>query len=219
VSDLSAEEVRVLGCLIEKEATVPDTYPMTLNGLRVACNQSTTRDPVVSYDDGTVDRALTSLRERGLTRIIHPSHGSRTTKYRHVAGDVLGLDRPALAVLSVLALRGPQTLRELRDRTERHHPFADLDEVEAALRSLTERDDPLAAQIGRQPGQKDVRYAHMLSGEPTIPLWADVAPAPRTQRQPEAATSAIDDLRAEVAELRTALTELARRLGEEDLLP
>jgi uncharacterized protein YceH (UPF0502 family) len=212
MSDLSAEEVRVLGCLIEKEATVPDTYPMTLNALRVACNQSTTRDPVVSYDDGTVERALTSLRERGFTRIIHPSHGSRTTKYRHVAGEVLGLDRPALALLSVLALRGPQTLREMRDRTERHHPFASIDDVEAALRSLTDRGEPLAVQLERQPGHKDVRFAHLLSGEPTIPV-ASARP------QPEASRSGLDELRAEVAELRAVVAELARRLGETDLLP
>jgi uncharacterized protein YceH (UPF0502 family) len=213
MNDLTVEEVRVLGCLIEKEATVPDTYPMTMNALRAACNQSTSRDPVVAYDEGTVDRALTTLRERGLTRIIHPSHGSRTTKYRHVAGDVLGLERPSLAVLSVLALRGPQTLRELRDRTERHHPFADLDEVEAALRSLADRDEPLAVQLERQPGHKDVRFAHLLSGEPAA------LPVHVAERVAAPAPAALDELRAEVAELRAVVAELARRLGETDLLP
>jgi uncharacterized protein YceH (UPF0502 family) len=212
MTDLTAEEVRVLGCLIEKEATVPDTYPMTLNALRVGCNQSTNRDPVVDYDDATIEAALAQLRQRGLTRIIHPSHGSRTTKYRHVADEALGLDRGPLAVLAVLLLRGPQTLGELRIRTERAHPFDNVGDVAAAVRSLVERDEPLVVQLERQPGQKDVRVAHLLSGEP--PLTA--TPAPRLPVPP---SDAVADLRAEVAQLRAALTELARRLGENDLLP
>jgi uncharacterized protein YceH (UPF0502 family) len=201
---------------VEKEATVPDTYPMTLNSIRVACNQSTNRDPIVSYDDRTIESALSSLRERGWTRLIHPSHGSRTIKYRHVAGEVLGIERPALALLTVLLLRGPQTLGELRARTERHHPFDDLDAVADALRALTDRDEPLATYLERRPGQKDVRVAQLLTGEPTDePAPAPSAPAAiRTERAPDG----IDELRAEVAALRATVHELARRLGEDDLL-
>ena len=160
--ELSAEEARVLGCLVEKEATTPDNYPLTLNALRNACNQSTSRDPVVSYDDHTVERALTSLRERGLTRTVH-STSNRAAKYRHVLPDVLGLDPAETAVLSVLMLRGPQTVGELKGRTERQHAFASLDETAAVLDALAARGHPLVRQLPRRPGQKDARWIHLLS--------------------------------------------------------
>lgn len=158
--DLTPEEVRVLGCLVEKEATVPDSYPLTLNSLRSACNQSTSRDPVVSYDDHTIEQALTSLRARGLTRTVH-STSNRATKYRHVLPDVLQIDPPETALVAVLMLRGPQTVGELKTRTERLHAFGSTDEVANVLARLAERG--LAVQLERQPGQKDARWRHLLS--------------------------------------------------------
>jgi uncharacterized protein len=162
VHDLDPYEVRVLGCLIEKEATTPDVYPLTLNGLRNACNQSTSRDPVVTYTDPEIDRALTSLRGRGLTRTVH-STSNRATKYRHVLPEVLALDAGETAVLSVLMLRGAQTVGELKGRTERQHRFDTIDEVTAVLAALAGREDPLVERLERQPGQKDARWVHLLA--------------------------------------------------------
>jgi uncharacterized protein YceH (UPF0502 family) len=158
--DLSPEEVRVLGCLVEKEKTVPDSYPLTLNSLRTACNQSTSRDPVVSYDDHTLEQALAALRARGLTRTVH-STSNRATKYRHVLPDALGLDAGETAVLAVLMLRGAQTLGELKSRTDRQHPFASIDETASVLARLADRG--LVLQLDRRPGQKDARWTHLLS--------------------------------------------------------
>lgn len=162
VHDLDPYELRVLGCLIEKESTTPDVYPLTLNGLRGACNQSTSRDPVVSYTDPEIERALTSLRGRGLTRTVH-STSNRATKYRHVLPEALGLDAAQTAVLSVLMLRGPQTVGELKGRTERQHRFTTIDEVTAVLTALAGGDDPLVRRLERQPGQKDARWVHLLA--------------------------------------------------------
>jgi len=160
--DLTSQEVRVLGCLIEKESTTPDNYPLTLNGLRTACNQATSRDPVVSYEDHDVEQALGSLRARGLTRNVH-STSNRAMKFRHVLAEVLALEPGELAVLSVLMLRGPQTLGELKSRAERQHRFSSTDEVAAVLSALTERPNALARQLDRRPGQKDARWVHLLS--------------------------------------------------------
>ena len=166
VDELSAAELRVLGCLIEKEATTPDAYPLTLNSLRLACNQSTSRDPVVAYSDLDVEKALTSLRSRGLTRTVH-STSNRAAKFKHVADDVYELTRRELAVLSVLMLRGPQTVGELKTRTERQHSFRNTDDVETTLVALGGRDPALAVQLLRQPGQKDARWIQLLGdGEP-----------------------------------------------------
>ena len=131
--DLTAEEARVLGCLIEKEATTPAAYPLTLNSLRLACNQSTSREPVVDYSDHDIEQALRTLRERGLTRNVH-STSNRAMKYRHVVPEALGLDVDEVAIIGVLILRGPQTIGELKSRTERIHAFADLAEVERVAR-------------------------------------------------------------------------------------
>ena len=162
VHDLTAHEVRVLGCLIEKEATTPDAYPLTLNSLRNACNQSTSRDPVVSYAEPEIEQALASLRSRGLTRTVH-STSNRAIKYRHVVPDVLMLDPAETAVLSVLMLRGAQTVGELKGRSERQHRFDSIDEVAGVLTALAERGDPLVRRLARQPGQKDARWVHLLS--------------------------------------------------------
>jgi uncharacterized protein YceH (UPF0502 family) len=162
VHDLDSHEVRILGCLIEKEATTPDVYPLTLNSLRHACNQSTSRDPVVSYVDAEIEQALISLRGRGLTRTVH-STSNRAIKFRHVLPDVLGLDAAETAVLSVLMLRGAQTVGELKGRAERQHRFDSIDEVGAVLTALAGRDDPLVRRLERQPGQKDARWVHLLA--------------------------------------------------------
>lgn len=216
--DLTPAEQRVLGALIEKEATVPDTYPMTLNGLRGACNQSSARDPVVNFDDETVRTALDGLREKKLTRVVHPSHGSRTTKYRQVADETLGLDPGELAVVSVLLLRGHQTAGELRSRSERQHAFADLDEVEATLARLADRG--LVEHLERVPGQRDRRYAHLLgpgaaaaAGAPASPQSAPVPTSP-ADPGPPGNDDEVAGLRAEMADLRRMVDHLYDVLGE-----
>jgi uncharacterized protein len=159
IAELTPPEQRVLGCLIEKRWTTPDQYPLSLNGLRLACNQSTNRDPVTTYDEATVRDAAQRLCLYGLARLAS-GHGSRAVKYRHLAEEALGLDREELAVLAVLLLRGPQTPGELKARTERLAPLASLDDVERVLSELVERD--YVRRIGRRPGQKEDRFEHLL---------------------------------------------------------
>lgn len=166
---LTSEEARVLGCLLEKERTTPDTYPLSLNALVAACNQSTNRAPVVHYDDATVEAALDGLRERGLARRgVYP--GSRVIKYRHSLDEELKLGPDESALLCVLLLRGPQTPGELKSRTERLHAFAGLTELEDALDRLANREEPLARRLPRGAGQKEVRVAELLSDEGASPL-------------------------------------------------
>jgi len=156
---LTEPELRVFGVLIEKELTTPDYFPMSLNGLVNACNQKTNREPVTSYDDSIVLSALDSLREKGIgTRIL----GDRVPKYGHRAYETLNLGRREIALLSVLMLRGPQTLNELKERTQRMHDFDDLDTVELVMRKLAEQGFVLLLQ--RQPGQREVRWVHLLAG-------------------------------------------------------
>jgi uncharacterized protein YceH (UPF0502 family) len=159
--ELSAHELRVLGCLIEKESTTPDAYPLTLNSLRNACNQTTSRDPVVTFSELEIEQALNSLRSRGLTRTVH-STSNRATKYRHVLPEALSLEPAETALLSVLMLRGAQTVGELKGRSERQHRFDSVDEVAGTLSALAGRDQPLVCRLTRQPGQKDARWAHLL---------------------------------------------------------
>ena len=156
-----AAEIRVLGCLIEKQRTTPDAYPLTLNALRLACNQSTNRDPVVDYDESTIRGALERLGRRRWTTLASWSN-RRAMKYRHTLDSALGLSDPELAVLCVLMLRGPQTPGELKQRTERLHAFAGLEEVENTVLGLIERE--LAAGVPRRPGQREGRYAQLLGG-------------------------------------------------------
>jgi uncharacterized protein YceH (UPF0502 family) len=174
IAELTPPEQRVLGCLIEKRWTTPDQYPLSLNGLRLACNQSTNRDPVTSYDEPTVREAAQRLCLYGLARLAS-GHGSRAVKYRHLAEEALDLDRDELAVLAVLLLRGPQTPGELKARTERMAPLASLDDVERVAGVLIERD--YARRIGRRPGQKEDRFEHLLGGPGTAEV-AVSAPAP-----------------------------------------
>ena len=170
--DLTAAEIRVLGCLIEKQRTTPDAYPLTLNALRVACNQSTARDPVVRYDDATVRDAMTRLSRRRWARL---AGGGRAPKFRHLLDDALTRAPDELAVLCVLMLRGPQTPGELKQRTDRLHPFADLAAIHETLRRLIDRE--LVMQLARRPGQKEERYAQRLGEDADEPDPA-VRPAP-----------------------------------------
>ena len=195
--ELEPDEVRVLGCLIEKEATTPETYPLTLNSLRLACNQTSSRNPVVAYDDRTIEAALTTLRERGVTRIVHSVH-NRATKYRHVLDEHLRLEPPALALLAVLMLRGPQTAGELRTRTERLSPFVSPSDVERELEALAEREEPLVRVLPRQAGQKDARWSHLLAGEPQLDAF-DPPTERATSRTPTG--DRLEALEARVAEL------------------
>jgi uncharacterized protein YceH (UPF0502 family) len=216
VERLDDVQIRVLGCLVEKEATVPDSYPLTLNALRQACNQSSSRDPVVSYDELTLQAALDTLKVAGLVRFVHPSHGERSTKFRHVADERLDLDRPELAVLAVLALRGPQSAVELRTRTERQHAFATAGEIESVLHGLAGREEPLVVLLPRQAGQRDARWVHLLGGpldEAAREALAGQAarPTPASSGSGAATAERVSALEAEVA----ALTERLRRLEDE----
>jgi uncharacterized protein YceH (UPF0502 family) len=176
--DLTAAETRVLGCLIEKQRTTPDTYPLTLNALRAACNQSTNRDPVVDYDEATIRDAVARLSRRRWARLASGA-GSRASKYRHLLDEALTGAPDELAVLCVLMLRGPQTPGELKGRTDRLHPFADLAAVHDTLEHLIDRD--LVRQLPRRPGQKEERFAHRLSDDDApepAPAAAVTTPVP-----------------------------------------
>lgn len=159
---LDAVEQRVLGSLLEKQRTVPASYPLSLNALRTACNQSSSRDPVVDYDEQTVERTARALKDRGLLRIVWADAGRRTLKYHQTLEEVLGVADDERALLTVLLLRGPQAPGELRTRTERLHAFADRAEVEAVLDRLAAREAPLVRQLERRPGQQDARWVHLL---------------------------------------------------------
>jgi uncharacterized protein YceH (UPF0502 family) len=159
---LSPEDQRILGSLLEKQTTVPASYPLTANALRTACNQTNNREPVVDFDQQTVERIARSLKERELLRIVWSDTGRRTLKYHQILDERLGLDPDERAVLTVLLLRGPQAPGELRTRTERLHPFPDRSEVEACLRRMAERPQPLVRELERRPGQQDHRWVHLI---------------------------------------------------------
>ncbi len=165
--ELNPAEARVLGSLIEKQMATPDYYPLTLNALTAACNQLTSRDPVMSLEDKTVLRTLDTLREKRLVWTVTAA-GSRVPKYEHRLTEALTLSQPELAVICVLLLRGAQTVGEIRARTERLHHMATWEEAEAVLQGLAGREDPLATCLPLQPGSKEPRYAHLLSGPPAI---------------------------------------------------
>ncbi|MEO6987700.1 MAG: DUF480 domain-containing protein [Aquihabitans sp.] len=207
--NLTPEACRVLGSLLEKELTVPTTYPLSLNAVVSACNQSSGRDPVLHLTDTDANEALDELRTLGLTRVLHPSHGARTPKHRQVADEALGLEPATRAVLTVLLLRGHQTPGELRSRTERLHQFPSVDEVIAALTELAGRDDPLVAELPRRPGRKEARWAHLLAGEPSEEPGSSPSP---TADRPEPAASVPVPIPAEVAPL-AALVGTWRGVG------
>jgi uncharacterized protein len=206
---LTPEEVRVAGCLIEKQLATPDYYPMTENALVAACNQLSNRNPVVAYDNDTVRLTLNSLRAKGLARIMH-IHGGRVPKHRHILDEALELDRPALALLSVLALRGPQTTGELRTRSERLHEFESISAVDETLEALAAREEPLVVRLERAPGQKEARYAHLLSGPPDESAVAAVD----VERPRSAGPDRLAALEARVEALEEGLAELRKELSE-----
>ncbi len=216
-SELSGPEQRVLGCLIEKRWTTPDQYPLSLNGLRLACNQSTNRDPVTDYDEHTVREAAERLSKYGLARLAS-GHGSRATKYRHLAEEGLGLGREELALLAVLLLRGPQTPAELKTRSDRMAQVGSLDEVERVLGLLTERG--YVRRVGRRPGQKEDRFEHLFGAAAAESDGAAHLHAAPAAAAPSAAASTNDGLliriqalEAEVAALRAELAQLVDELG------
>jgi uncharacterized protein YceH (UPF0502 family) len=217
--DLTAAEIRVLGCLLEKQRTTPEAYPLSLNALRLACNQSTNRDPVVDYDEATIRDALHRLSRRRWARLAS-GPGSRAPKYRHLLDEALGLPQDEVAVLCVLMLRGAQTPGELKQRTERLHPLTDLDAVHAALERLIDRE--LAVRLERRPGQKEERYAHLLGDEvatgsapqePAAPPPSTDGPLPATDPRIDRLEAELAALRGEVGELRSALDALRADLG------
>jgi uncharacterized protein len=194
VEGLDSVQIRVLGCLLEKQQTTRDAYPLTLNSLRLACNQTTSRDPVVDFDEATVREAAQRLGQRGWARLAS-YHGSRSAKYRHLLDEALGLSPDERALLCILMLRGAQTLGELKQRSEKLHRFEDLSSVERTLDQLTARE--LGRWLERAPGQKEARYTHLLEA-PSEPdgLAAEMA---RLRRD-------LDEVRAEVAEIRRQLS-------------
>jgi uncharacterized protein YceH (UPF0502 family) len=181
--DLSAAETRVLGCLLEKQRTTPDAYPLSLNALRLACNQSTNRDPVVEYDDALIRDALHRLERRAYTRLASGA-GSRAPKYRHLLADALPMSEAEQAIVCVLMLRGPQTPGELKQRTERMHAFVDLADVHDTLDRLIERG--LVARLERRPGHKEERYAQLLQSEDEAqsPAYESIAAGPARTDEP-----------------------------------
>jgi uncharacterized protein len=203
---LSATEVRVLGSLIEKQLTTPDYYPLTLNALTNACNQLTNRDPVVSFDETTIVRALDGLRDQRLATLFHGAE-SRVAKYKHALGDVLPLTPAQVAILCVLLLRGPQTVGELRTRTDRLFGFESLGEVETTLNELAAHDPAIVVKLPRQPGTKEARYAHLFSG--AVELTAPERPVPM-----EAATVAVRAEDARFTQLAEEISDLRRDLAE-----
>lgn len=181
---LTPIEVRLLGALIEKQITTPEYYPLTLNSLTAACNQKNNRNPVTSYAESEVDDALFSLRDKNLAYVFHGST-SRVPKYKHVVPEVMHLSPPEVAVMCVLMLSGPQTIGEIRTRGSRLYEFSGLEEVEQTLRELANKDgEPMVVKLPRQPGQKDARFAHLLSGEPEVETFAE-ATHTRTARRAE----------------------------------
>lgn len=218
--NLTPVQSRVVGCLIEKEMATPDNYPLTMNALLAACNQTSNRNPVTKLDEATVGNALANLRAMNVVRIVY-SRSNRADKFRHVLDEVLAVEPEHLALLSVMMLRGPQTAGELRARTERLHPFATQAEVDDTLRWLAGRDEPLVGRLERRAGQKESRWAHLLGADLAEVLAGDdddgeAIEAERTPRADRIAVleDAVAGLRADLDRLGQAHRELVARLGE-----
>jgi len=211
---LNAIELRVLGCLLEKEMTTPENYPLSLNALVNACNQKSNRDPVLTLDEGEITRALEKLRFKQYALIS--GEGGRVTKYRHTLVEKFRFTPAELSLLCELLIRGPQTVGELRGRAERMHPFAELAEVEATLEELAERTPPMVAKLPRQPGRKESRYCQLFAGEPDLAALesgAAEAGGARGAADPEKLTrleEEVASLRQEVADLRQVVAEFRK---------
>lgn len=206
---LNANELRVLGCLVEKELTTPDHYPLTLNSLIAACNQKTNREPVTSLSENEVSEALDSLRERNLVYVFFGASG-RVPKYKHLFPRFYDLEPGEVAVMTVLMLRGPQTAGEINQRTTRLYGFASISEVHEAIEGLLHKDEPLLRTTSRRPGQKEARFAHLLEegGEED-----DRDPAPTAEPRPGIGER-VDRLESEISALREEIDELVRRFRE-----
>jgi uncharacterized protein YceH (UPF0502 family) len=204
--ELTIIEARVLGSLVEKQLSTPEYYPLTLNALSAACNQKSNRDPVMSLDETAILSAVDSLRDKNLVYLFYGS-SSRTVKYKHMLPSVLELEPPAVAVITLLLLRGAQTIGELRGRSDRLYEFSGLGEVQETLDDLASRDDPLVIKLERQPGQKEARYAHLLSGK--------VEPSLRSNRTDSFADTEIDgDLSIELKRLADELAAFRAEFDE-----
>lgn len=208
MNELTPIQARVLGCLIEKKETTPEQYPLTLNALKNACNQKTARHPVTAYHEGEIGHTLRELESMG---VVREAWGARVAKYEHMAGKELGLQSKGLALLCPLILRGPQTLSELKTNSHRLFEFDDLDDVQYTLERLVEHEPPLVVSLPRQPGQKEVRFAHLLCGEPDIPepsVHASTGQASGgLSHRVEALEGAVESLREEIEQLRSRLQE------------
>ena len=222
VLDLTAPQSRVLGCLMEKQSTTPEAYPLTLKALTTACNQTSSRHPVVDYDPQLVETTSLALKGKGLLRVVHPVSGERATRYRHVADEALGLGEAERAVISVLLLRGPQTVAELRTRTERQHTFASVEELEATLAGLAGGDRPMVVRLERQPGQKEPRWMQLLEADADGRAAAAAAAGPAA---PGSRTTArvdpdrVEQLEARVDALEATVALLLAELGLEPPAP
>ncbi len=209
---LNHVEARILGALIEKDITTPEYYPLSLNALLNACNQKSNRDPVMNLGENAVRDALLALNEKGLAGPVS-SADSRVPKYEHRLQEAFNLPRAETAVLCVLLLRGPQTPGELRGRTERMHRFEELSDVHSALQRLIQRDPPLVRMLARQPGTKETRYAHLLSGDVEIAELPAQEPAAGSADGERIARleSEVESLKAEIAELRNDFREFQKQ--------
>ncbi len=209
---LDAVETRVLGCLVEKEMATPEYYPLTLNALTNACNQKSNRDPVMSLEETDVVRALDRLRHNGLA--MQSAEGGRVPKYRHTLAEKLHLEPEELAVLCELLVRGAQTVGELRGRAERLYPFKELAEVEEVLHGLEQKEPPLTVKLPRQPGRKEPRHAHLLSGTPQEdPVATEPSAEPATLKV-RAEEARLEKLEQEVSDLREELASLRKEMAE-----
>lgn len=208
---ITDNEARVLGSLIEKDITTPDYYPLSLNALVNACNQKNNRDPVMSLDEGAVRDALRNLQEQ---KLAGPASGadSRVTKYEHRIQEVFNFTRAETAIMCVLLLRGPQTPGELRGRTERMHRFEELSDVQSTLQKLMQHEPPLVKALPRQPGTKEIRYAHLLSGEKEV--WENTAVTAPAQASEPVDDSRLAKVEEELQTLRAEVAELRQQIGE-----
>lgn len=204
--ELTDIEARILGCLIEKEATTPDNYPLTVNSLILACNQKTNRNPVTEYDEDTVTKSLDALRDKNLV-YMNFGGSSRVVKYKHLVPKILNLTYPETAAICVLMLRGPQTIGEIRSRTTRLYSFSGTDQVLETLQGLSQREQPLVKDLGRQPGQKENRFAQLLTGDVEADSIVTAAPV-------STSGSKVNELREEVDLLKTQLADLTERFDE-----
>lgn len=204
----------MLGALVEKQITTPEYYPLTLNALVLACNQKSNRYPVVAYDEATVNDAIDSLRGKNLVYVFYGST-SRVPKYKHMMSEIFELSPQELALMCVLMLRGAQTVGELRGRTERLYDFQSLEEVEETLRSLSDKDtQPLVTKLARQSGQKETRYAHLLSGDVKIDETGEAEGLATESAHKSARGDRLKDLEQEVETLKAEVSSLRQQFEE-----